>query len=322
MIDVIIAAYNAHDTIEQALNSILMQNIVDKLKVYIVNDKSDKDYSSIVKKYKKYLDLTELSYEENRGPGFARNYGLKHSKSPYIVFLDADDIFHSHYSIEMLYNSITKGSYDLVISNFIEELAPDKYLPHIRDKIWDHGKIYRREFIEKNKIFFADERSNEDLFFNYLTILSGAKYSFIDSITYVWQNNKESLTRKNDHEFNHTGLDGYNRNLLNLSKILEKRKNMESKIAKVLFFGLLQMYYTFLHFEKINNEVGIDLLKKSTRDNILFFNKYKDDLDINDKNEIIYNELTKYLKQNNLHLLVLPDKTFDDFLNEVLQYEK
>ena len=81
MIDIIIAAYNAHNTIEKALNSIIMQSFSDKVKVYIVNDKSDKDYGYIVEKYSRYLDIIELAYDENKGPGFARNYGINHSNS-------------------------------------------------------------------------------------------------------------------------------------------------------------------------------------------------------------------------------------------------
>ena len=86
MIDIIIAAYNAHNTIEKALNSIIMQNISDMVNVYIINDKSDTDYSDVIEKYSKYLNVIELTYGENKGPGFARNYGIDHSSSQYIVF--------------------------------------------------------------------------------------------------------------------------------------------------------------------------------------------------------------------------------------------
>ena len=39
MIDIIIPAYNAHDTIEKSLMSISMQTIKEKLNVYIIDDK-------------------------------------------------------------------------------------------------------------------------------------------------------------------------------------------------------------------------------------------------------------------------------------------
>ena len=45
MIDVIIPAYNAYDTIERTLKSIEKQTIKSLLKVYIVDDCSSRDYN-------------------------------------------------------------------------------------------------------------------------------------------------------------------------------------------------------------------------------------------------------------------------------------
>ena len=51
MIDIIIPAYNAHDTIEKSLLSILIQSEINNINVYIVNDCSKNDYSYFIKKY-------------------------------------------------------------------------------------------------------------------------------------------------------------------------------------------------------------------------------------------------------------------------------
>lgn len=322
MIDIIIAAYNAHNTIEKALNSIIMQSFSDKVKVYIVNDKSDKDYGNIVKKYSRYLDIIELTYDKNKGPGFARNYGINHSNSEYIMFLDSDDIFSTPYAIESLYNKIDNGFYDLVISNFLEEVGEDSCLPHFNDNIWNHGKIYRRKYIEDKNIRFTDERSNEDLFFNFLIILTGAKVSYIDNITYVWQNNPDSITRKNSYEFSYKGIEGYIRNIYNLSVSLEERNVDKSKIAKVLFFALLQMYYTYLFFDKDNKIEAIDILMNSTKLIATRYNLFKNYLSLDDKNEVINKEISKYINHRYLSLIILPNMTFSQFTSEVLKYEK
>ena len=49
MIDVIIPAFNAHETVERALLSILNQTIKDEVKVYLVDDFSNKPYEIIIK---------------------------------------------------------------------------------------------------------------------------------------------------------------------------------------------------------------------------------------------------------------------------------
>lgn len=322
MIDIIIAAYNAHNTIEKALNSIIMQNISDMVNVYIINDKSDTDYSDVIEKYSKYLNVIELTYDENKGPGFARNYGIDHSSSQYIVFLDSDDIFSTPYALESLYKRISNSSYDVVISNFLEEVGDDRYIPHFNDNIWDHGKIYRRSYIQDNNIRFADERSNEDLFFNFLIILTGAKVSYIDNITYIWQNNNDSITRKNNHEFSYKGIEGYIRNIYNLSLSLEERNAPKSNIAKVLFFALLQMYYTYLFFDRDNKIEAIDILMSSTKQVAARYTLFKDFLSLDDENEIINKEISKYTNSISLSLVTLPNITFNQFLSEVLNYGK
>ena len=322
MIDIIIAAYNAHNTIEKALNSIIMQNISDMVNVYIINDKSDRDYSDAIEKYSKYLNIIELTYDENKGPGFARNYGIDHSSSQYIVFLDSDDIFSTPYALESLYKKINNSSYDVVISNFLEEIGDDRYIPHFNDNIWDHGKIYRRSYIQDNNIRFTDERSNEDLFFNFLIILTGAKVSYIDNITYIWQNNNDSITRKNNHEFSYKGIEGYIRNIYNLSISLEERNAPKSNIAKVLFFALLQMYYTYLFFDRDNKIEAIDILMSSTKQVAIRYTLFKDFLSLDDENEIINKEISKYINSISLSLVTLPNITFNQFLSEVSNYGK
>ena len=102
MIDIIIPAYNAHNTIEKTLLSIVMQNICDKVKVYIVNDNSEQNYGLIIKKFEKVLNIKELVLKENKGPGYARQYGIDNSNSEYIFFIDADDVLYDCFSFNAL----------------------------------------------------------------------------------------------------------------------------------------------------------------------------------------------------------------------------
>lgn len=67
MIDVIIPAYNSHNTIIKTLSSISMQLNKDELVVTIVND-GGKNYNDIVDIFKPILNIKEIGYEVNRGP--------------------------------------------------------------------------------------------------------------------------------------------------------------------------------------------------------------------------------------------------------------
>ena len=86
-LDIIIPAYNAHDTLEKTLMSIAIQTYKD-YSVTIVNDCSIKDYDELVEQYSKYFRIEEITIGKNLGPGVARKIGLAYTKSPYILFID------------------------------------------------------------------------------------------------------------------------------------------------------------------------------------------------------------------------------------------
>ena len=68
MVDIIIPAYNAHATIENTLNSILVQYCLKDIKVYVVDDGSDKSYNDCYNKFKNKMDITMYVLPENKGP--------------------------------------------------------------------------------------------------------------------------------------------------------------------------------------------------------------------------------------------------------------
>jgi glycosyltransferase involved in cell wall biosynthesis len=320
MIDIIIAAYNAHCTIEDTLNSILMQSKKDDLNVYIVNDNPVNDYCDIIDKYSRFLNIKELKMKKNMGPGEARNYGIKNSNSKYIIFIDSDDMFFSHYSVEQLYEYIEKNKLDVIGSTFIEEIDDNSYSVKNDKLIWNHGKIYRRSFIEKNNIYFSNEKTNEDMFFNFLLKMCGAKIKFIDDVTYVWQKNDNSITRINEHEYRYTGLYSYNNNISKLIIEGNKRNIDKEEIAKILFFSLLQMYYTYLSFEYYGEKEYSKELLLATSKNRKSYLKYRKYLSNYDINDLLRKEIIECLNTN-LEIILLTKISFDDFISMEVNYE-
>ena len=63
MIDVIIPAYNSHETIVKTLASLAMQLNRDELIVTIVND-GGKDYKDLVETFNKLINIQEIGYEQ------------------------------------------------------------------------------------------------------------------------------------------------------------------------------------------------------------------------------------------------------------------
>ncbi len=86
---VVIPAYNAADTIADALNSILDQSI-PPAEIIVVDDGSTDATASIVKSFGPPVILLS---QKNQGCGAATNTGMNHVTSSLTAFLDADDVW-------------------------------------------------------------------------------------------------------------------------------------------------------------------------------------------------------------------------------------
>ncbi len=189
MIDVIIPAYNSKKTIEYTLMSLCIQSIKDMIVVTIIDDASDDDYQDTINKFNKYLVINYKRNNKNMGAGISRQIGLDITKNEYIFFLDSDDLLYSCDSLEKLYKKIIKG-YDYVYSNCYNEATLDISF----NKSDLHGKMYKRKFLDDNKIVFNDSRYHEDNSFNNIVLLNKPNQDVITDITYIYCYNPSSLT--------------------------------------------------------------------------------------------------------------------------------
>ena len=89
VVSVIMAAYNAQETILDSVDSILKQTYTD-FELIVVNDGStDKTKDIILKIHDPRIVLIN---QENKGPSAARNNGIRNSGGVYIAIMDSDDL--------------------------------------------------------------------------------------------------------------------------------------------------------------------------------------------------------------------------------------
>ena len=86
---VVIPAWNAADTIAEALDSVLSQTVPPE-RVIVVNDGSTDGTAEIVSRIEGPLELVS---QDNAGPGAATTRGMAMVRTPYIATLDADDLW-------------------------------------------------------------------------------------------------------------------------------------------------------------------------------------------------------------------------------------
>jgi glycosyltransferase involved in cell wall biosynthesis len=90
-ISVVIPAYQAADTIKNAIASVLAQDFTD-FEILVVNDGSrDKTNSMVEAVSDERIRL--LTHPTNRGAAAARNTGIRAARAELVAFLDADDVW-------------------------------------------------------------------------------------------------------------------------------------------------------------------------------------------------------------------------------------
>lgn len=270
MVDIIMPAYNAHDTIVKTLLSIALQTYKSNIHLYIVDDCSKVSYEKEVEMFKDEFAITLLKLKKNSGPGYAREYALERSNGKYIFFLDSDDLLYNCYAIENLVNEI--GDYDLIQGNVIDENSDGNYYVYNDSKWCLHGKLYKRSLIDKYNIRFNNSRKSEDDSFHKLCMISTDKICFSDDYIYIYRNNKSSVVNSIDDYWFYS-LDDYIDNMEWLFKMSEERN---LSLERITFFAIEVFLYTYDVYMKYMDREDSSRLLKNINKIYYFYKKYKD----------------------------------------------
>ena len=115
-IDIILPNYNSHEYIEKTIKSIINQNY-HNWKLTIVDDNSNKKTQDILKKFSKNRKIKIYWLKKNQGAGFCRNYAIQKTSSPYIAFIDSDDIWKKN-KLKKQINFMTKNNYSFSYTSY------------------------------------------------------------------------------------------------------------------------------------------------------------------------------------------------------------
>lgn len=198
MVEVGIPVWHARDTLCKCLDSLVAQTL-DRFITCLSIDCDGENYSDIIETYRaRGLKIRIINGKENGGPGAARQRIIDTTQCDYLIFLDADDMLMPR-AVEVLSQYMRVNNFDIIRSGFIreEKNKQDLFVPQDSSIItWFHGKIYRVKFLkEKNIRFLPGLRIDEDAYFNLIAWNSTENRGEIAEYTYIWRDNKNSLTR-------------------------------------------------------------------------------------------------------------------------------
>ena len=96
---IIVPTYNSEPYVSECIESVLKQEPGDyEYEVIIIDDCSTDKTVELVRSFGHASQKVKmLSTERNSGPGIARNVGIKHAVSEWILFLDSDDLFEEDF---------------------------------------------------------------------------------------------------------------------------------------------------------------------------------------------------------------------------------
>ncbi len=188
-IDIILPNYNSAAFIEETVKSITRQTYSD-WKLYIVDDCSNKRTVKSLKKISKNKKIKIYWLKKNHGAGFCRNYAVKKSNSPYIAFIDSDDLWKKD-KLETQLRFMENNNYFFTYTSYETFGKKIKYVkpPMEYDfKKFIHNTtictstmLIKREILNKAK--FTNTKICEDYFFKCEILKNYNAYCLDDYLT-------------------------------------------------------------------------------------------------------------------------------------------
>ncbi|CEW45326.1 glycosyl transferase family 2 protein [Streptococcus pneumoniae] len=212
-VSVIVPIYNVEKYLKYSIGGILKQSYKN-LEIILVNDGSQDNSLAICEEYSKIDNRIKIISVENGGQGRARNIGLQHSTSDWILFLDADDYYDNN-AVEYLVELAERYGSDLVVTPLrvvrdhiqggnASSIKNEKILNLNKDRLIEEmyygrllgatpcGKLYKREILEKWP--FPDQLF-EDLAIAYKHLMSAKKVAVSNQYYYNYYQRVGSTTK-------------------------------------------------------------------------------------------------------------------------------
>lgn len=206
-ISVVIPCYNQEKYIESCLTSLVKQKFED-LEVIIVDDGSTDLTKQKIEEFKAKNDKLDIFYyyQDNAGPGVARNTALDNAHGKYIAFLDSDDKIPAG-AYNALYYTAEKNQSDVVIGEYFRRIDNNPW--YVYDYIQSYcennegkncvgdyvvaikspslwNRLFRRNFLNDNNIRFLPEMHGEDVIFNLDAVRYAQRIFTTKSLVYCY----------------------------------------------------------------------------------------------------------------------------------------
>jgi hypothetical protein len=197
LVSVILPVYNGARFIAEAVQSIVSQQY-GSLEIIVVDDGSTDDTAEIVTRLERDVRYV---FQENAGPGAARNRGIRDASADLIAFLDADDLWAPG-SLRFLLNGLLEHPELDVVHGYarlfkdgasnggMDFMSPDEVFPY-----YIGAGLYRRRAFEKAGLFEERLRFSEDTEWYWRAAELGLRIERLQGITLMVRRHENNMTR-------------------------------------------------------------------------------------------------------------------------------
>ncbi len=300
-ISILIPIYNVEKYLEQCLDSVVNQTLKD-IEIICLDDGSTDSSKEIIDRYAKEDKRIVAVHKPNSGYGDSMNKGLEKATGEYIGIVESDDFIELN-AFEKLYDLAKKFDADVVRSNYyhfkggkntlysyIKEKDTNKLIEPLKAEwifyqapaIW--SAIYRKEFLEDNKIKFLPT--------------PGASYQDTGFNFKIWATTKKAVFTSD--AFLHYRLDNESSSVNNPGKVFNvckeyaeiesylRKNNLYDKFAELMQMAKFGAYYW-----------NINRLSEELREG--FIERVKDEYEVAEKEGTLNESL--FLDKNQWNLL-------------------
>ena len=209
LVTIIIPFYKKKKFFSKTLNSILNQSYKG-FKILIIYDDDDQKDLIFLKRFKNEK-IRILVNKRNLGAGYSRNQGIKLTKTKYIAFCDADDIWLKH-KLKKQISLMEKKNLDFSHSNYkiINDTEKVVGKMKIKKKLTYDGLlkscdiglstvIIKTKYLKKN--LFCRLKTKEDYALWLKLLRNGVQITGIDETLACWRKNSYSLSSNITQKF-------------------------------------------------------------------------------------------------------------------------
>lgn len=272
-------SFNEINYIEKCIDSVINQTLKD-IEIICVDGESNDGTLEIIKNYASKDSRIQVYTSDKKSYGHQVNLALSKATGEYISIIETDDFIESD-MLESLYDLSENGSVDIIKSTFYHYNDSDEDNPIIQvndakirlknngiftlseeplfveghPSVW--AGIYRREFLNENKIQMVEERGGGwvDNPFFYETAITAKSIRYIHKAFYYYRESNPDSSSNNFTDFTLPM-----RRVLDLFDIFNKYGYVNEEVKRLFYNRLFRYIEIILE----NNELDYTKLDFDT----------------------------------------------------------